>query len=211
MRLTLSALGLASELIQGRYQMPATMNPDSLVSKHENGLIKEAQHTLSTLGNAHRSIDFNRLLLPSCRPIVEAIGHRLAYDAAIEENVHPALLQLYECEIIGKDIGWYIENKLVSSRAELRARECSIVDSLEGEIESMIQNLSIKDYVRAPILSDSSWATFVEELPLMTESESVKVLAVDYIRDYCSRYAFIYLLLRFGTRTIVYYDNSSPC
>lgn len=152
--------------------MPATTNPGSAISKHDAGLLTEAQDTLSTLGNLHRSRDFNRLLIPSCRNIVEAIGHRLAYDAAVEENVDPCLLRLYECDIIGKDIGWYIQNGIISSQSELRVRECLIADFLEGRIGALLDGLSVQDYARAPIVSDSAWALFMAELPLMAQSMS---------------------------------------
>ena len=63
--------------------MPETPNPDLILARHEAGLFEEARKIMADLQCEHRSETFNRAILPLCQPLVEAIGHRMAYDAAV--------------------------------------------------------------------------------------------------------------------------------
>lgn len=149
--------------------MPATEHPESLLSQHEQGLLQEAQLALASLDRNHRSESFNQEVIPRCRPIVEAIGHRLAYDAAVKAGVQPALLTLYECHVVGKDVGWYIENGLIT-RAELRSRETTAANSLQAEIPNLLRDLEVEEYALAPIISAKAWEQFVSRLPSFNAS-----------------------------------------
>lgn len=152
--------------------MPVSAHPESLLRKHEQALLEEAQVALMSVDKKHRGQTFNQEILPRCRPVVEAIGHRLAYDAASDAGVHPALLALYECQVINEDIGWYIENHLIT-RAEVRARETAAANSLSREIPTLLGELGVESYALAPIVSDDAWAQFLTNLPSFGPGDQV--------------------------------------
>jgi acyl-CoA oxidase len=156
---------LASEIIQGKYTLPSPLFPESLLAKHEQGVITEARQILSTLGKHHRGEQFNELLLPRCRSIVEAIGHRMAYEAAEKAGVRPALLELYKCHVIGLDIGWYIENGLIS-RSQLQSQEVAATTQAMAELDRLLKELDCEEYAIAPIVSNRAWRDFTAELPV---------------------------------------------
>ncbi|KAF9004124.1 hypothetical protein BDZ89DRAFT_624007 [Hymenopellis radicata] len=61
---TVLCIRLASELLLGRYTVPAARNSSSPLALHERGIFTEIQDTLKSIGGKYRSEDFNRLLLP---------------------------------------------------------------------------------------------------------------------------------------------------
>ena len=95
--------------------MPAPKRPSSLLAKHEQGLLEENRGLLRQIKN-HRSDSFNRLILPKCEVIVRAIGHRMAYDAAMDAGLSPTIIELYAASAIKLDSAWYVEHGV--SRAE---------------------------------------------------------------------------------------------
>lgn len=48
------------------------------------------------ISGGHRGEYFDRLVLPRFQEFVEAMGYRIAYEAAIEAGVHSDLVALYE-------------------------------------------------------------------------------------------------------------------
>ncbi|KAF9056772.1 hypothetical protein BDP27DRAFT_1373213 [Rhodocollybia butyracea] len=44
-----------------------------------------------------------------CKPLVDAIGHRMAYDAAVEANLSPDIIALYEIGAIKNDASWFVK------------------------------------------------------------------------------------------------------
>jgi acyl-CoA oxidase len=162
-------------VIQGKYYLPPPDSPGCLLAKHEQGLISEARELLCTIGKQHRGEEFNQLLLPQCRSVVEAIGHRIAYEAAIKARIRPALVELYECHIIGLDAGWYIENALVT-RSQLQSREAAAATQAMEDLGQILSELGCKDYAIAPIVSDQAWSDFVEQLPIFRPSVSPLII-----------------------------------
>ncbi|KAJ5776641.1 uncharacterized protein N7511_001652 [Penicillium nucicola] len=81
-RLTLNK-GLASELLIGRYKLPPPKDSNSPIARHEASLLSEGREILQkSAKGAHRSNEFNRDILPLALPLVVAIGHRMAFEAA---------------------------------------------------------------------------------------------------------------------------------
>ncbi|KAJ4490548.1 acyl-CoA oxidase [Lentinula aciculospora] len=161
--LTIS-IRLISELLQGKYRLPEPKYPDTLLYKHEQGLWKEAKDRYSKISGTHRSEEFNNAILPLCRPLVEFIGHRMAYDAALDLGVDPTLVKLYEAGVIKLDSSWYVENGLMS-RAEQYDLESAAANQVLPNLERFLDLLDVKEYVTAPILSQRSWNEFVVSLP----------------------------------------------
>ena len=68
-----------------RYKLSQTTDPSSLVARHA------CPH--------HRSPETNKVILLHCQRIVEAIGHRMVYDAAVSVGVSIDPIELYVASI----------------------------------------------------------------------------------------------------------------
>ncbi|KAJ7631372.1 hypothetical protein DFH06DRAFT_1303818 [Mycena polygramma] len=80
-----------------------------LLARHEQGLFAECQAILHQTGG-HRSADFNNLVLPKSELIVRAIGHRMAYDAAVDAKLDPTITNLYLASTVPLDASWLAEH-----------------------------------------------------------------------------------------------------
>ena len=126
----------------------------------------DARHKLAELGGykEHRGQEFNRHILPRCRPLVEVIGHRMAYEAARDAGVCPKVLRLFEMLCLATDLGWrWSEDRNITRMchdALVRAYDEVLPDMVKAVGES-----EVNDYIAAPIVSDESWTTFVGGLP----------------------------------------------
>ncbi|PWY90684.1 acyl-CoA dehydrogenase NM domain-like protein [Aspergillus heteromorphus CBS 117.55] len=150
------AIRLASELLIGRYQVPPPRDPTSLIAQHEMGLFAEAQQTLKELGGIHRSDEFNRNILPLALPLVEAIGYRMAVEAAIDVNIDPRLLALYESGIVKEDPAWFAEQGGLT-RQEQREMEALAADAVLPDLAQLVQDTGAQPYSTAPMASRSAW------------------------------------------------------
>ena len=106
-----------NELLLGRYKMPPPADPNSLLARHEAGLFEELRDIIKDVPH-HRSAEVNRLVLPHCQPVMEAIGHRMAYDAAVAQGVRPCLIDLYVANVVRCDPAWYAEHAGLGRRAQ---------------------------------------------------------------------------------------------
>ena len=156
-------VGLAVELCLGKYEMPRETRPDCLLAKYEAGLADEAMAILQSIPEGHRSQQFNRLLIPRCRPIVEGIGNRMVYEIALAAGVDPNLVALYEVGAIRKNLSWYVEAGLLT-RGKVDEMEIEAIDALEPRLDNMLDQLEIAPYITAPIVKESTWNAFVSGL-----------------------------------------------
>lgn len=158
--------GLASELLGEKYTLPEPLDPSTILAQREREIMTNARHKLAELGGykEHRGLEFNRHILPRCRPLVEAIGHRMAYEAARDSGVCPKVLRLFEMLCLATDLSW----RLSEDRAITQTFHDSLVKAYDEVLPDMLKAVlesEAKDYVTAPIVSDKSWTTFVGELP----------------------------------------------
>ncbi|KAL7754864.1 hypothetical protein ACKLNR_015204 [Fusarium oxysporum f. sp. zingiberi] len=95
---------LVSELLGGKLQLPTCQNALTPLAQQEHRLMTEIQSRLTEIGGygKHRTEAFNQHILPFCRPLVETIGHRMAYEAAQRSGISPDVLELYERLSTGK-------------------------------------------------------------------------------------------------------------
>lgn len=156
------AIGLTSELLLGRYEFEPPRYPDSLLAQHEKGLFSELRAALAT-APSHRSSAYDREILPRSLPFIQAIGHRLSYDAARADAVDAPLLDLFEIASVMQDEAWYIEC-LGMTRSELREREASALEAVFPHLEEYLARMDVAPYVFAPISSDERWKLFVDTL-----------------------------------------------
>ncbi|OQD95975.1 hypothetical protein PENVUL_c100G04078 [Penicillium vulpinum] len=158
------AIRLASELLIGRYQMPPPKDPNSPISRHETSLISEGKALLQQSAKGmHRSERFNRDILPLALPLVEAIGYRMAFEAAKEANIDSKLLDMYEIGVIKEDPAWYAEQGGLDREIQ-REMESQAADALLPDLKDIMRDSGLQAYSNAPMTSKGLWDEFVAGL-----------------------------------------------
>lgn len=152
-------LGLATELLLDRYELPQPANPNSILARHEAGLFGEHRSLLAAAPH-HRSQEVNKFILPHCQSLVESIGHRMAYEAAVAAGVMPSLIDLYVASVVKLDPAWYSENASLNRQAQTEMEDAAL-DAVLPHLGSLVGKLDILPYVSAPIISDVAWTNFV--------------------------------------------------
>lgn len=142
--------------------MPESRNPGSLLAQHESGMMAELRGLMGPVSH-HRSTDFDRQVLPLCQPLVEAIGHRMAYDASVEKGVPSDILDVYIASVVKLDVAWYVENTDLT-RLDIRNMEATSIDALEPRKAQLLDVIDVEPYITAPIVSDEKWQDFIEGL-----------------------------------------------
>ncbi|KAF7970718.1 hypothetical protein HWV62_23206 [Athelia sp. TMB] len=164
------AIRLATELLLERYAVPPSSNPTSLLARHELSLFAELQAQLRAMPS-HRAPDFDTQNLPSCVPLVTAIGHRMAYDAAVSAGMDAGLLALYEVSCIKADAAWYVENTEIT-RVGIREMEARAVEAVFPRLEEFLEALDVEPYITAPIISEEKWSRYVNELQTFSSPDA---------------------------------------
>ncbi|KAH7195110.1 acyl-CoA dehydrogenase/oxidase [Fusarium oxysporum] len=125
--------------------------------------LPQARNRLSRLANArtrgykeHRGPAFDRHILPRCRLLAEAIGNRMAYEAAETSGLSPDVLTLYEGHLHSQSSEPY-NNVLAQIRSESASRS------------------DLDDYVTAPIMSEESWGSFTNSLHAFKHPHDVAI------------------------------------
>ncbi|KAF8632671.1 hypothetical protein AX17_004803 [Amanita inopinata Kibby_2008] len=160
---------LFSELLQNRYAVPLADPNESLLARHASSLLEENIELFTSIAFQHRSEKFNSLILPQAQPVIEAMGHALAYSSAIKAGLPQPILDVYECAVIRQDPAWYLE-KAGITRLDQRIREDSAVSSMLPDLPTYLSQLEIDRYISAPIVSDNAWKDYVGKLPTYTGS-----------------------------------------
>ncbi|KAG6867850.1 hypothetical protein C0993_010305 [Termitomyces sp. T159_Od127] len=158
---------LFSELLQKRYEVPIPDPGESLLAFHASALLEENIALLQSIDGDYRSDSFNALILPQSQGVVEAIGHALAYSAALRSNLPRPILDVYECAVIRQDPAWYSEQGGLSRIAQ-RRREDAAVSAVLPDLSTYLEQLNIAKYVQAPIVTDSGWKDYLAALPIHT-------------------------------------------
>lgn len=155
---------LFSELVQERYAIPIPPSSDSILAAHANGLVKENIDLFNVLGCTHRSEAFNSVILPQSQTVIEAIGHALAYSAAVRAGIPQPILDVYQCAVVRQDPAWYSEEGRLG-RMQQRMQEDAALTRFLPDLSSYLDQLNIEKYVTAPIVSDAVWKAYLPELP----------------------------------------------
>lgn len=194
--------GLASELLIGRYKMPKSRYPDCLLARHEAGFFAQCQSKMAEIGN-HRGDAFNRLLLPLCQPLVQAIGHRMAYEAAIDAQLDQYQLDLYEAHAMKFNSAWYSENVGIGWWQQHEREEKAATAAIPF-VQRDVDAIDVEPFAVAPILSDEKWRAFVqelqcfppgnEELDLFSPPEPIQTAYGSLVRLYISLLSCICLI-----------------
>lgn len=158
------SIRLTTELLLGRYELPRSTHPDSLLARHEIGIFEEHRRFIATVSR-HRSQEVNRRILPHCQAMVEAIGHRMAYDAAVASGVEPCLVDLYVASVMKLDPAWYAEHAGLGRGAQAEMESVAL-DAVLPRLSSLVSRLHNEPHLTAPIVSDAAWDGFVAKLEL---------------------------------------------
>lgn len=142
--------------------MPTSRHPDCLLARHEASFFAQCQSKVAEAGN-HRGEAFNRLLLPLCLPLVQAIGHRMAYEAAFDANVDGHHLDLYEIHAMKYNSAWYSEHAGLGWWQQHEMEERAATAALPF-CERDVDGLGMEPFAIAPILTDERWRSFVQGL-----------------------------------------------
>jgi acyl-CoA oxidase len=150
-----------SELLQGQYRVPMPGPKESLLARHASSRLAECTEALSQVGGT-RSADFTSVILPQAQPVIEAIGHAIAYAAAVKANLPQPILDIYESSIIRQDPAWYSEHGM--PRTSQQIREDKAVSTFIPELPEFLSALEIEKYVAAPVVSDARWKAYLSLL-----------------------------------------------
>jgi hypothetical protein len=112
---------------------------------------------------------YDREILPRSILFVQAIGHRLSYDAARAAAVDAPLLDLFEIASVLQDEAWYVEF-LGMTRTELREREACALEAVFPHLEEYLARMDVAPYIVAPISSNEKWELFVDKLQTFGET-----------------------------------------
>ncbi|PYH31550.1 acyl-CoA oxidase [Aspergillus neoniger CBS 115656] len=160
------SIRLATELLLGRYAIPGPKKPNSILAQHEKGIVSDLKKKLKKIGN-HRGDEYSKQVLPHLRPMVIAIGQRMAYEAAVDASVDPDLLALYEAGAMKSDPAWFSEHLRMSRDAQFQ-KECDAVDAVYRRLDEHPNNLQIEPYITAPMLSAERWMGIIKAVPEFT-------------------------------------------
>lgn len=156
--------------------MPPPRDPNSLIARHEAAVFAEARDRLRDFGGDHRSEQFNRDILPLSLSLIEALGYRMAFEAAREADIDSKLLALYESGVIKEDSAWYAEKGCIGRQAQ-QEMEAQAVDALLPHLADLVLESGAEPYSNAPIASEKLWDEFISELETFSGEASVNILA----------------------------------
>jgi hypothetical protein len=151
--------------------MPPAKDPTSYIAQHEQGLLDELHRMTKNISGGHRGEEFNRLILPRSQELVQAIGYRIAYEAAIEAGVHSELVALYEIWVILQDTSWFVQH-LGLTRERIFEIEAERLSAVLPRIDALLDDTGAEPYCTAPIISQTSWDNFLGQLETMTRSDT---------------------------------------
>ncbi|EKM53857.1 uncharacterized protein PHACADRAFT_145387 [Phanerochaete carnosa HHB-10118-sp] len=167
------SIKIATEMLQGRYQVPAARDPKSQLARHEAGIFEECRAVLASCAH-HRSNEVNKLILPQCQAIIEAMGHRMAYEAAVAAGVQQPLIDLYVASCMKLDAAWYIENAGVSRRV-LAEMETKALDAVLPQVGQLIKAMNVEPWITSKIISDERWNSFIATCQVFDGQAKVSV------------------------------------
>ncbi|CAI7666255.1 unnamed protein product [Penicillium discolor] len=97
------------------------------------------------------------------RVCLKVMGHRMAYEAAVDGRVDSDLLALYEAGVVKTDSSWYVEN-LGLNRADQFEMEYNAAGALMPRLGELLDGLdAMGPYITAPILTAKRWETFLAD------------------------------------------------
>jgi len=161
------SIRLTSELLLGRYSLPPPQWPDSPLAMYEKHVFSTFQKQMDLIYSQKKRTDprlaFGAILSPYCNELAEAIGQRMAYDAAMASGVVPMeLINVFEsnCLRVCKTLSGTQLNKDAEAIAQM-------LPMLQG----LLEEADCSEYVPESITSDSGWNAAIKPLPTFGNDE----------------------------------------
>ncbi|KAF2844685.1 acyl-CoA dehydrogenase NM domain-like protein [Plenodomus tracheiphilus IPT5] len=159
---------LASELLQSN--SPVALYEQGLLSSLRTHLAPTPSPSTTSPQNtnttAHRSTTFSRNVTPRAVPLIQAIGHRFAYDSALDNDaVRKELLAVWEADVMLSDAGWYVGNTNVTME-DLHARRVEAVGQALPLLEDVIAEWGMERWFGGvPVVGGRVEEEFLRGLP----------------------------------------------
>lgn len=154
-------------MLQGKFPLPPSDNPEALLAQHERGYFGDLQKYLTRDDkgrSSHRSDAFAQHVTPRARDLVQAIGHRFAYDCA-SGSVRQELVDVWESDCMLEDAAWYVEHIGLSNR-ELQEKRILAIERARPDLQAIIDEFDMgKHHGSTPLVSREGLAGFVRDLP----------------------------------------------
>ncbi|KAJ7679133.1 acyl-CoA dehydrogenase NM domain-like protein [Mycena polygramma] len=174
------SIRLATEILLGRYSM-IPPDSDSLLARHETGLFANFKERLSHMPG-HRSTEFSRFVLPQAVRLVDSIGQRIAYDAAVNLGVEQCLLDLYVASCVKTDSAWYVQHAGLTQEAQMDM-ESDAIDAVLPRMPKLIADMGVHAYAVAPITSQGRWDRFVDSLETFERVSEDVLKTFEHVRE----------------------------
>ncbi|KAG2095719.1 acyl-CoA dehydrogenase NM domain-like protein [Suillus discolor] len=166
-------LGLSMQLVADTlaqtYKLPPSTHPDGPLAMHEISLFDEATKTVSSSSDFTQA--FMQYVQPRCQLMVESMGHRMAYDAAVDQGVSQCLVDLYLINAIKTDAAWYVEHGVFTRKAMVHMEDAALSAALP-RLEELLTAMEVEPYVSSPIISDKCWEKFRKTLPVYSFTQA---------------------------------------
>ncbi|KAJ8501517.1 hypothetical protein ONZ45_g12118 [Pleurotus djamor] len=156
------SIRFAVEILLGRIELPPADQPDSVLARHEDALIQDLRGILFSASH-HRAEESERLVLPRCQPLLEAIGFRIAYEAACKDQLNNDIINTFLSNCFQQDAAWYAESGGISLSAQRRLEHESVA-RLVSQLDELLKVLDVEEAAKAPIISDERWNRFMDGL-----------------------------------------------
>ncbi|KAF5261756.1 hypothetical protein FOXYS1_7542 [Fusarium oxysporum] len=166
-----------SELLGEKLALPQARNRLSRLAQREDKLMLDMKSRLEMIGGykEHRGPAFDCHILPRCRLLAEAIGNRMAYEAAETSGLSPDVLTLYEGICMYEDLN-HLPAMGPQCRLDAQSQSSEPYNNVLAQIRSESASRSdLDDYVTAPIKSEESWGSFTNSLHAFKHSHDVAI------------------------------------
>ena len=146
--------------------MPKPRYPNCLLARHEAGLFSTLKSQLSQMPS-HRCDAYSTVILPHCQTLVESIGYRMAYEAAVDLGVPQHLINMYEATIVKSDPAWYVEHAGLTWW-QIHEMEEKAISSCLKTFDEDLAAVGMEEYAAiAPITTKQGWDRFVRDLDVV--------------------------------------------
>ena len=147
----------------GRYVPPPATDPESLLARHEAGLLNWFRTELRRADGQYRTAEIGQKLMPRCLQLVEAVGDRMAHEEAIAQRVPRSLIDLHEAGAVLSNLAWYVENAGIR-RVDWLEREQAAITRVMDELDDHLDAADVTAYAQAAITNEESWESFARNL-----------------------------------------------
>ncbi|KAG1789199.1 acyl-CoA dehydrogenase NM domain-like protein [Suillus plorans] len=163
------SMRLVADTLSQTYELPFSTHPDGPLAMHEISLFDEATDIVSSSSDFTQA--FMQYVQPRCQQMVESVGHRMACDAAVDQEVSQCLVDLYLINAVKTDAAWYVEHGVFTRKAMVHMEDAALSAALP-RLEELLTAMEVEPYVSSPIISDKRWEEFSKTLPVYSSPQA---------------------------------------